>query len=280
MKRYLIFFIMAVFSAFYLYSRETVTIVVKESPYYNLSAESDLRGIYRMIYEEAFALVGYDVEFINAPLLRGISMLFDNQADAHSPGALYITGELRKKIFWVPVGNIAPVYVYYKPSNVNANIPSRNMEDRIAFFRENRSVIALLSASPILDIFRKGGLDLILTENTAQQIRLVMAGRADMALSDYLLSMLTIRELEPEKADDFGFVFVPPWEISLAFSPGNPRAEELFVQFGRGLELLKSSGRYMEILETYWGEGNVPKIVLPDDLAPYGVDVLDTSIIP
>ena len=265
--------------AAFLHPQETVRIAVNPSPYYAASG-SEKRGMYTMIYEESFAAAGYDVEFVVTPLPRGTQMLFRNQVDAHSPGSLYIRGERADKILSVPVGRIIPVYVYYKPSGVKTDFPETGLADRIAYIKENGQGLVITRTSPVLDLFRSAEIRLIETETAEQQIRLMKSGRFDLALSDYLIATLTVQEIFPDDADDFGYITVPPWDISLAFLKGNPRSEELYIRFSAGIDELIGSGRYLEILELYWGEGNVPRIVLPEELAASGTDLINLSAIP
>ena len=260
-------------------AEETVSIAINPSPYYAASS-SEMRGMYKMIYEESFAAVGYDVEFVVTPLQRGIQMFFQNQVDAHSPGSLYIRGELAEKILSVPTGRIVPIYVYYKPNGVETDIPETGLADRIAYFKEKNLGIIISRTSPVLGLFRSEGIRLIETETAEQQIRLLKSGRFDLAMSDYLIASLTVREIFPDDMDDFGYITVPPWDISLAFLKGNLRSEELYARFSAGMDELIRSGRYLEIQELYWGKGNVPSIVLPDELAPFGIDRINLSGMP
>jgi len=264
----------------YTLTAEEVTIVVDSTAYYEVNSDGSLGGPYGMIYEKAFNAVGYDVKLLELPTRRGIEVFFANGADAHSPGALYITGDLQNNIIWVPIGKIASVYVYYKPQGINIDIPSGSLEDRLGFFKQQGMTVALSSTSPVLAYYEQAGIRIIKTDSLKQEVQLLKSGRVDFSINDYFATIMTIAEFFPTELDNFGFVFVPPYETSLAFSKGNPKAQELYNKFQQGLNTIKNNGTYMDIMEQFWGQGNVPKIVLPDDLVQFGVETLDPDKIP
>ena len=78
-----------------------------------------------------------------------------------------------------------------------------------------------------------------------------------------LTSKLLIKELFGSDAD---LVEVPKEILNdgygLYFNKKNRLYPEVVYEFDRGMKRIKENGKYLEIVEKYYGKGKVPRIVL------------------
>jgi len=256
--------------------QEIIRIAYSPSPYYS-QEEYNIEGLYGTLYREAFANVGIEVQFIEFPLERGVSALFNGIVDAHSPGTLYIRGPKRDQILWEPVGRIASVYLYCEPYEPVGKVPAGAIEERMEFFSENSISLVALKNNPALSLYQSYGVKVLLVETMDQAIRIIEAGHADYAALEMMGALITIHSLFPEKVESFHFDEVPSYDTSLAFLKSNDRATYFLENFKEGLGKLKSNGRYLELFEIFWGSGNVPKNVMTEDMESFGTSEIDLS---
>jgi len=256
--------------------QELIRIAYSPSPYYS-QEEYDIEGLYGTLYREAFATVGIEVQFLEFPIERGVSALFNGIVDAHSPGTLYIRGSERDQIIWEPVGRIASIYLYCDPYQPMGKVPAGAIEDRMKFFAENKISLVAMKNNPAISFYQSYGVNLILVETMDQAVRIIEAGHADYAALEMMGALITIYSLFPEKVDSFHSDEVPAYDTSLAFLKSNDKAIYFLEKFREGLEVLKSSGRYLELFEIFWGSGNVPKNVMTEDMESFGTSEIDLS---
>ncbi|MBN2737598.1 MAG: transporter substrate-binding domain-containing protein [Spirochaetales bacterium] len=279
-KKTLISVLVLILTLSSLSAEEIVKIVTFPSPYFLLDKNEEIVGPYGEIYKAAFKAVNMDIEMIETPIKRGIELLFANQVDAHSPGSLFITGDLQKNILWESIGKLASAYVHYKPKKVNTDLPIIDQTERIGFFATEKMTLGVNKSNPILAYYEAANIKLVKVETMDQQVQLLSNLRVDYSVMDQWGAMVTIAKLYPKNIKDFGIIIVPAVDVSLAFSKGNPRGPELFKKFQEGLSKIKQNGTFMKIMEKYWGKGNVPKNVLTDDMARFGIENADTSKVP
>lgn len=247
-------------------NRETITIAVHEYvPYYVNGV-----GLGVDIYKAAFATQNIDVEIINFPIKRAIHQLLNHKIDAFSPGTLFITDEkVLRRIVYETSFLAVPGWLH-KP----ADTPSTT-------FNFNGKTLAVEEASiDFFDLNDMKGLKTIRIENTERRLKMMLHGRVNYAAVTRITGWHMITKHHADGFRDVVFTKMgKPFSCNLAFSIDNPRSTLLLSSFKKGMKTIKNNGTYVRILESYWGERNVPKDILFDELKLFGTDKTDKNIL-
>ncbi len=256
-------------------ARDTIIIATYDSPYY----EGKDGGLFGEIYKAAFNAVDADIELQYYPIKRSIEYLFTNKADAFSPGALFIQGEALKKIIFVNIAKVSSIYVYYKPFHDEITLPGI-LNERLDYIKAKGYVLGMLVNNPLLETYKASNIKIYETQTFPSQIKMLQSKKFDLAVSDYFAATMEIAKVFPDEMQNFVYIDVPAYDVSLAFSKGNPNAQALFDRFTKGFNAIKANGTYMLIMEKYWGKGNVPQKVLVDDMKKNGIEKVVMNKIP
>ncbi len=248
-------------------TQETITIAIHDYPPFNDKAGG---GLVADIYRAAFSEVDMAIEFRVYPIKRGIQELLSGRVDAHSPGHAFIQGDNEKKINWTPTFTVFVVWAFYKPNQ--KRIQFTNLTD----LRGYR--LGVITNSAKLEHYIQHGLDIYPVQTPEKLIKMTKAKRFDYFETASLSSYLLVKNTFPDEWSNFDSI---PWDsvqASLAFLKDDPKSQHNKQLFDKGFDAIKRNGKYMQILETYWGKNNVPKDVLLDDLKQFGVEKVNAKL--
>ncbi len=225
------------------------TIVLRADPWcpYNCEPESERPGYMVELATEALALFGHTVVYETVSWARGLQQAAEGEIDGVI-GA--VPEEVPGFVLGPALGTYSEVLVFragegrpvVQPSDleglrigaINGYEHSDNVMTHIEDNRDDRTVVQFASG------------DDALTTN----LRKLLAGRIDvvaesMAVVEYMAAEMGIRQdLDLIADSDSGDIFI-------AFSPARDGSGTYAGQLHEGMERLRASGRYAEILSQY-----------------------------
>ncbi|MEH6824950.1 MAG: transporter substrate-binding domain-containing protein [Motiliproteus sp.] len=246
---------------------EPITIAIGN--YYPYNNEQS-QGLISDLYRAAFAEVNQPVTFITTPIRRGVSLLLHGQIDAFSSGNLFVQGAQKELITWTPTYKVMMASFFLSPGQ-HAPQPLKDISD----LRGYR--VGVVFNSVTLALFDQHQVTVTQLQTPDQLLHVTQRGRLDYFTVGLLSGLLLIDKHFPDNWQQFDH---HPWysiDPGLTFLKSDQRALELQARYEIGLGKIKKNGRYLQILEAYWGKGNVPKLALPVELQPYGVDRIDPA---
>lgn len=231
-------------------SRGEFTIVIAADPWcpHNCVAGSPREGYAIDMAREVFAAAGYDIEYLNASWARAVQLAREGRIDAVA-GAF--TGDSPDFVFPQEASGISRTNLYI-------NAASQWEYQGIASLK-GQTLLAIngYSYSPELDAYIERHLDdpnrvWILSGPAPldRAISLLDQHRADVFVEDESVMNWALRtqsNLPPPR--NAGNIYQAP--VFIAFSPANPKAEELAKVLSDGTRELRQSGRLSEILASY-----------------------------
>lgn len=250
------------------FAEEKIIISVHDYlPYYNAQGE----GLMTEVYKDAYGRFGVDVDIKVLPIKRGLSYLFENKVDAFSPGNIFMSDEMKNNAEWEESFIVALVLFYYKP-HLKKPIVYKTLDDLKGY------KMAVLVNTSLIPLYKKHNLEYYESESPQRMLKMAKAGHVDFFVITLLTGMTLINQGYPDEAGNFDYIIFKRLPCSLAVSKGNPNHKRIISQFRQSLNDMKSDGSYIQHLERYWGKGNIPKVVLFQDLEYLGVDHVDSSV--
>ncbi len=250
-------------------SNSAVPITIAVSNYHPYNNEQG-QGLVSDLYRAAFAEVDQPITIITTPIRRGVSMLLNGQIDALSSGNMFAQGAQRELITWTPTFKVTMASFFLKPGP-HAPHPLTSLSD----LRDYR--VGSVVNSTALDLYALHNIEATQLQTPDQLLHMTQRSRLDYFNVTLLSGLLLIDKHYPDSWQQFD---QHPWytdDPGLSFLRGDTKALKLKARYEIGLAKIKENGRYLQILEAYWGKGNVPKLALPVELQPYGVDRIDPS---
>jgi len=234
-------------------------------PYYNKRGE----GLAAELFRAAFGKSGISVEFRSVPIGRPLSLLLNKEVDAISPGRLSIPDALKESTISVDVFNVLLTWVYFEPNFTTREPPSLGS---LLDFK-----VGLLNQSPWHELHKAQGLNLFGITYPEQGIKMLRNSRIDVYESTVLSGLFLTGNLFAKDAHKFKYITREPAAVGLSFLNSTARQRSLAQAFTQGLNRIISSGKYMQIVEGYWGKGNVPNEALPDAVKTHGSAAFDAD---
>lgn len=231
-------------------SRDEFTIVIASDLWcpHNCLAGSAREGYSIDIAREVFAAAGYDIEYLNVSWARAIQLAREDHIDAVA-GAF--TGDVPYFVFPQEPSGLSRTNLY---TNAASQWEYQGIESL-----NGQTLLAIngYSYSPELDAYIERNLDdpnrvWILSGPAPlnRAISLLDQQRADVFIEDEFVmnwALQTQSNLPPPR--NAGSFYQAP--VFIAFSPTNPKAEELAKVLSDGTRELRQSGRLSEILASY-----------------------------
>ncbi len=283
---------------------ERIVIAVHDSPaYYNKQG----RGMVVDLLREAFATQGYEVEISVMPVKRSIVELIQGRVDAYSPGRAHIPPDSIDRFTYVDVFKyISGVFKYSregvdassksdslstpdpqpKPSydfsglpHIKGDIDSEQIHRFLARHGlVNKKLAALTSYNRSAALLQRAGIQLVQAQNPAQMVKIVLRRDIDLLGTTLINGLLLTQEIVPQQAHAFKFIPLALTTGGLAFRKDSDRGQHLARIASQGFATLIASGEYLRILESYWGKGNVPRVVLPEAIDHRGTEKFDREL--
>ncbi len=184
--------------------------------------------------------MGYRPKLHIYPWARAVALVKQGQADA-----LYLANinEERRKwaVFSNPIGD--EISVVFKRKDFTANFTK--LKD-LADYK-----VGGLRDAHVVKVLETAGVDVYPVASLQQGFKLVFSGRLDMLVTDSLVGLHMLRtEMPADYPEVIDFISTPvdSSRLHLAISRKRPDHLQLQENFNRGLEQLRQSGVYSEIL--------------------------------
>lgn len=250
-------------------SNSAVPITIAVSNYHPYNNEQG-QGLVTDLYRAAFAEVDQPITIITTPIRRGVSMLLNGQIDALSSGNMFAQGAQKELITWTPTFKVTMASFFLRPGP-HAPQSLTSLSDLRAYR------VGSVVNSTALNLYLLHNIAVTQLQTPDQLLHMTQRGRLDYFNVTLLSGLLLIDKHYPASWQQFD---QHPWytvDPGLSFLKGDNEALKLQARYEIGLANIKKNGRYLQILEAYWGKGNVPKLALPVDLQRYGVERIDPS---
>lgn len=260
------------------------TIAVHEfPPYYDKTG----RGMLSDIIHSAFASQDVEVAFVTLPPKRGIAEFIQGRVDAHSPGRAFMSKDMADKFTSVDTFKyISGVFKLHrevrgrlsKPEYNFNGLPSLkedlNSAQSIRLLTErglgNSKILALTSYARDAEKLGRADINLIQAQSAEQMVKMVLKRDINYFGSTLISGLLLTKGVAAQRARDFEFIPLTVTTGSLTFRKKSGRSQYLASRAAKGIKHIIDSGEYLQILESYWGEGNVPQVVLPKAIMHLG----------
>jgi len=204
-------------------------------------------GVGSMLYTEAFALAGIDVEYRFMPWKRAYGEAESGNAHG-SVSWLKHKDRVERFLYSEPVLESRQVFFFDKSTGFDWKRPYDLKDLRIAVIHGDAS------GKRLSEIVRSGSGRIEAVRTDAQGMKLLLAGRVDVCFCDERVGQYLLETTF--SADAVGIVGHPlPFntgENHLIISKVVPNGEQLIERFNRGLNQLKESGRYDRIFDLYF----------------------------
>ena len=267
------YILLSIFS-FSAFSENNVSVGILEYQPYSNAEFSDL-GILTELYLASFHAKGVDAKNEVLPSQRTIEMFHNLTIDAHAPGQMHLHQNENVESIDIVYGSL--FFAYYKKKLSKKDIYRVNNYTNLSYINDLKVVAIRNSAS--LDVLRKHNFEIVELESIAQSLNFLESGRTDLVVIIDISGLMVIGETyDFDIGKDFDFskeTVIPSFPMGIAFNRKNPRFDFLTKTFKEGLELIKSNGTYMKVLESYYGKANVPKAALLSDMKKHGVDKIN-----
>jgi len=157
-----------------------------------------------------------------------------------------------------PLVNILMVFAYYKPTHGKKPTTYEQLTE-LSGLR-----VGTILGSNTIPLLQDAGINVSET-SIESQIKMLKANRIDFAAIGFLTGLDLITKLFPGHEDEFAFIRKPIMELptSIYFNKRFPKSDEYAEQFRTGLNAIIKNGQYIQILEKYYGKGNIPSEYKP-----------------
>ena len=152
-----------------------------------------------------------------------------------------------------PLVDILMVFAYYKPTHGKRPTSYQQLTDLQGF------MVGTIMGSNTIPLLKNAGIQVSETY-VESQMKLLKANRIDYAVIGLLTGLELVAKYFPGEEDDFAFIRKPVMELptSIYFNTLFPRSDEYLERFRTGLKAIIENGEYLQILENYYGKGNIP----------------------
>jgi len=213
-------------------------------------------GMVRDIMTVAFKAVNIDARYEFVPMARNIwSPLSDRYAGTLGSLLWYDENPLEEELGFIEA-YIGQVFFFYNRKRYPEGLVFSQLEDLCNYDT------AVIRGGPISDALKQARARITWTNGLESSFLMLQAERVDLVASTQITGWPLIRSLFPNQADEFAVLARPKIEVTLGLIYSKQRPE-LGQTFEMGLDRVVGDGTYMQILETYYGLGQVPIQVLP-----------------
>lgn len=243
-KKYKSLFLFFFVFSLSLFSSDSAKVIIAMNAWEPIKYETEPYGVLAQITKEAFALEGVDVEFRVAPWKRGYDYVLNGQW--HGIVGWNRTEE-REKLFYVSSPVLIENVVFFHHKDLSLDWSTVDDLQGLSV-----GIISGYNYGPDLqraienNIVRKD-----VTSSEENSIKMLESGRFDIWPCEVDVGLYLIQKYLPEsKAEELTYNPNPIQEsdLCLLLSRQIPGNSDNLVKFERGLESLKESGRYWEII--------------------------------
>lgn len=237
------------------FSKEKIVIKTSEYPPYVMK---DGKGIVLEITKEIYRESRFEIVYLEVPRKRIEVEFIDgkhyyNFATAYSKRI--IPKEKIKDVDYRKIIDTRLILYYNKKYNQGFKF------DKLEDLKGMKAAVIL--GTPYRDFYKQIGMDIETAPDPRSNYLKLKSGRVDIVPGFDLTSRLLIKELF---VNDTELVELPKEllndEYGLYFHKANKFYPEVIYEFDKGMKRIKENGKYLEIVEKYYGKGKVPEKIL------------------
>lgn len=226
-------------------------------PYMDKSVPS--KGLYCELVEEAYKASGHKVSFQFLPLARSTLYVQRGEALGQLGTEWNFPAQARENdLISVPLFYYRVVGFYLKSQHRYQKIEFSSLSDLRGY---KIDVIRGSSDAQILNTAK----DLMIEEITTgeQVLRRLHSYRSDIGFMVELTGLSLIERLYPDEKEQWNMTedAVQGILAQVVFSKHYPDSGKYAEALRRGVEIIRANGVYHQVLEKYYGKGNVPEVV-------------------
>jgi hypothetical protein len=132
-----------------------------------------------------------------------------------------------------------------------------------------------ISDSPYIPIYKQHGMKVETVRTPLQLLKKTRAGRHPFFETTILTGLFLVKSELPNEWKLFDHLVWSAQDVGLTFLKKPQHSQYIKQQFDKGLAAIKQNGKYIKILESYWGRGNIPKYSLTKDMRAFGTTQFD-----
>jgi len=211
-------------------------------------------GVARDLATEAFRTAGHQVHYHILPMARCTRMLKQYVANV---GAInwFKNAKMMDQVIYTDVVNSTFV-LFYKKSKFPNGIQFSTIEELKKYGR-----IGSVRGSSTTPVVKNAGLKIDWAPSLEINFIKLKRGRYDVAISIYLAGWATLEKLYPDQLDMFDCSQKDIYEIPISITFSKEK-RDLFESFMKGLKTIANNGKYVEILNRYYGKNRIPDKIL------------------
>lgn len=155
----------------------------------------------------------------------------------------------------IPIAVCRLAFFYYKP-HYEKEITYRGLDDIRGY-----TLGVMRGALDDVSFFEKNGINVVQLNSEESMIKMLKNGRIDLCGVIKLSGIYTINKLFPDDAENFSNFEIKGTvtPVAVMIDKHLPGGKELGEKYVNGLKRIIENGKYVEILEKYYGRGEIPQ---------------------
>jgi polar amino acid transport system substrate-binding protein len=111
-----------------------------------------------------------------------------------------------------------------------------------------------------MSVFKRAGVNFEESYSKESLFKKLVLGRIDLSIEIELSGLSIINRLFPDQSSKFIFIGIQRsiTPVAIMIESNHPNGRQLGERLKAGLQTLINNGRYLDILEKYYGRGKVP----------------------
>ncbi len=214
-------------------------------------------GLMTDIVREAFLTQSYRVNFTLIPMARIAWSITESDSDAAIGSIHWFRGQPTLDQVVFSTIYYTGMHFFYR----KAQFPNEIIYNQLSELKHYN--IGYIQSGSMLNILNDAGIKPELVKDLATNTKKLKNERIDMFVATELGGWGAIRKLYPNQMDQFAMTTRPILDIigsgDIVFPKKNKALKKLFIL---GLSTIKKNGRFIELLEQYYGKGNIPAKLL------------------
>jgi ABC-type amino acid transport substrate-binding protein len=229
------------------------------APYYNKKGKGVIADIYQAIFTE----MNIELKLKVLPIKRGVQELMMGKVDAFSPGAIFLTSKQKIDTVNDNIFNVMITWMSYWPTS-EKNTKEKSLKE----MKGERC--GVIMNSPYLSVYNQFKINYIKTETPRQLVKMIKHNRVQHSEITLFSGLFLSYNLYPKETEKFHFQKRETLSLGLSFLKKSLRSKKVRAKIQQGFKQIIKAGTYIEILESYWGDNNIPREILPTQLKHLG----------
>ncbi len=215
-------------------------------------------GLMTEIVREAFLIQDYHVNFTLMPMARIAWSITEGDSDAAIGSIHWLRGkQVLEQVSYKTI-YYTGMHFFYRKQQFPDGINYHNLSEI------NKYKVGYIRSGSMLKVLNDAGIKPQLVKDLATNSRKLKTQRIDMFVATELGGWGAIKKKYPDTVNEFAMMPKPILDIlgsgDVIFPVKHGHLQDIFE---RGLLQLKNNGSYRQLLEKYYGKGNIPTYLMP-----------------